>query len=248
MKLTRINPDHSWLVETAGLRLVIDPWLMGPEIDGFGWFHTQHLPEEAWSVEDLGTIDAVLITQPFSDHCHEETLRALPASIPLIAVPSAFKRLRTIFPSGRTLICIDQPLFSDVPGLTLTALPTPFWDPTHGGVWLSSSEGSLLIAPHGYRNRSLLRTLRPAHSRPCTVLAPSMRYSLPFFLGGAVNLGLKNAHHVCQDVHAHVYIETHSSNKPSSGLARILAWIDRPDFDRVRSVISIAHRVPYRRK
>ena len=247
MKLTRINPDHSWLLETTGLRLVVDPWLQGPEIDGFGWFHTQHLPQAAWSVDSLGPLDAIVITQPFSDHCHEETLRALPASVPILAVPAAYRRLKRIFPEGRTLVSLEQTFCSHVSlsGLTLTPLPTSWWDPTHGGLWISSDEGSLLIAPHGYRNRSLLRALRPGMARPCTVLAPSLQYKLPFFLGGTVNLGLKNAYHLCQDVHAHAYVETHSSDKPATGVARSLARMHRPDFQQVKSVIAITQEMPY---
>ena len=247
MKLTRINPDHSWLLETTGLRLVVDPWLQGPEIDGFGWFHTQHLPQAAWPVDSLGPLDAIVITQPFSDHCHEETLRALPASVPILAVPAAYRRLKRIFPEGRTLFSLDGTFCShpSLPELTLTPLPTSWWDPTHGGLWISSEEGSVLIAPHGYRNRSLLRALRPAMARPCTVLAPSLQYRLPFFLGGTVNLGLTNAYHLCQDVHAHAYVETHSSDKPASGVARALARIRRPRFEEVKSVIAITQDLPY---
>lgn len=247
MKLTRINPDHSWLLETTGLRLVVDPWLQGPEIDGFGWFHTQHLPQAAWPLDALGPMDAVVITQPFSDHCHEETLRALPASVPILAVPAAHRRLKRLFPEGRTLVSLEQTFCShpSLPGLTLTPLPAPWWDPTHGGLWISSDEGSVLIAPHGYRNRRLLRALRPAMARPCTVLAPSMQYRLPLFLGGTVNLGLKNAYHLCQDVHAHAFVETHSSDKPATGLARALARVRRPNLEQVKSLIAITQELPY---
>lgn len=247
MKLTRINPDHSWILETAGLRIALDPWLLGPEIDGFGWFHTQHLPQAAWPIASLGTLDAIVITQPFSDHCHEETLRALPSSIPILAVPAAYQKLTRLFPSGRTLVSLDR-LFSvheSLPEITLMPLPAAWWDPTHGAVWISSEEGSVLIAPHGYRNRSLLRAMRPAMARPCTVLAPSLQYRLPFFLGGTVNLGLKNAYHLCQDVHAHAYVETHSSDKPASGVARALARIRRPSHEEVKSVIAITQELPY---
>jgi hypothetical protein len=103
----------------------------------------------------------------------------------------------------------------------------------------------VLIAPHGYRNRSLLRALRATMARPCTVLAPSLQYKLPFFLGGTVNLGLKNAYHLCQDVHAHAYVETHSSDKPATGVARALARMNRPDFQQVKSVIAITQELPY---
>jgi hypothetical protein len=247
MKLTRINPDHSWLLETTGLRLVVDPWLLGPEIDGFGWFHTQHLPQAAWPIAALGPLDAIVITQPFSDHCHEETLRALPAAVPILAVPAAYRRLKRLFPEGRTLVSLDGTFcsHSSLPEVTLTPLPTSWWDPTHGGLWISSEEGSVLIAPHGYRNRSLLRTLRTAMARPCTVLAPSMQYRLPFFLGGTVNLGLQNAYHLCQDVHAHAFVETHSSDKPATGMARALARMRFPDFQQVKSVVAIAQELPY---
>ena len=95
----------------------------------------------------------------------------------------------------------------------------------------------MLIAPHGYRNRSLLRAMRPAMARPCTVLAPSLQYRLPFFLGGTVNLGLKNAYHLCQDVHAHAYV--------ASGVARALARIRRPSHEEVKSVIAITQELPY---
>jgi hypothetical protein len=248
MKLTRVNPDHSWLLETNGLRILIDPWLAGPEVDGWGWFHTQHLPEAAWPLEALGSLDGILVTLPFSDHCHKESLRALPAHIPLLATPDALRRLRRIFPTGRTLVALGDPFFSTdaLPGVSFTHLSAPWWRPTHQAVWISSPDGSLLVAPHGYHGRKRLRALRPAMARPCTVLAPSMRYGLPFFLGGPVNLGLQNASHLCQDVHANVYLETHSADKPGSGLARLLARIHRPPFERVQSVIAIAAEVPYR--
>jgi hypothetical protein len=91
----------------------------------------------------------------------------------------------------------------------------------------------------------LLRALRTTMARPCTVLAPSLQYRLPFFLGGTVNLGLTNAYHLCQDVHAHAYVETHSSDKPASGVARALARIRRPRFEEVKSVIAITQDLPY---
>jgi hypothetical protein len=64
-------------------------------------------------------------------------------------------------------------------------------------------------------------------------------------LGGTVNLGLKNAYHLCQDVHAHAYVETHSSDKPATGVARALARMNRPDFQQVKSVIAITQELSY---
>ena len=72
-----------------------------------------------------------------------------------------------------------------------------------------------------------------------------MQYRLPLFLGGTVNLGLKNAYHLCQDVHAHAFVETHSSDKPATGLARALARVRRPNVEQVKSLIAITQELPY---
>jgi hypothetical protein len=50
---------------------------------------------------------------------------------------------------------------------------------------------------------------------------------------------------LCQDVHAHAYVETHSSDKPATGVARALARMNRPDFQQVKSVIAITQELPY---
>ena len=41
MKIQRLNMDNTWLLEMEGLRILVDPWLEGEEIDYFSWFNTQ---------------------------------------------------------------------------------------------------------------------------------------------------------------------------------------------------------------
>jgi hypothetical protein len=40
MLLQRLNMDNSWYLELSRLRLLIDPWLEGTEVDFFPWFNT----------------------------------------------------------------------------------------------------------------------------------------------------------------------------------------------------------------
>jgi L-ascorbate metabolism protein UlaG (beta-lactamase superfamily) len=41
MNIQRLNMDNSWRLEFGGKSVLIDPWLMGVEVDYFSWFNTQ---------------------------------------------------------------------------------------------------------------------------------------------------------------------------------------------------------------
>ena len=53
------------VLELAGIRLVIDPWLEGTEVDYFAWFNTQWLRTPPVPYCDVPAFDAVLITQKY---------------------------------------------------------------------------------------------------------------------------------------------------------------------------------------
>jgi L-ascorbate metabolism protein UlaG (beta-lactamase superfamily) len=46
------------------------------------------------SIENIGKIDAIIISHEFSDHCHEETLLLFDDNIPILATKSAINRLK----------------------------------------------------------------------------------------------------------------------------------------------------------
>ena len=88
MRLTWLD-SNSWLIEAAGKRILLDPWLVGSLMFGnTPWFFKadrrspQPIPEK---------IDLILLSQGLEDHAHPETLRALDRSIPVIGSPSAAK-------------------------------------------------------------------------------------------------------------------------------------------------------------
>ncbi len=75
-------------LEAGGLRIVVDPWLVGPCFLG-GWWHAHAVPSDALTT--LLGADAVFISHNHPDHLHEETLARLPRET-LMLVPD--------FPSG----------------------------------------------------------------------------------------------------------------------------------------------------
>ena len=80
--LQRLNMDNSWFVEFSGLKMLIDPWLEGTEVDFFSWFNTQWHRTTPLNYNQLPVFDIVLITQKYPDHFHATTMKKLsPKSI-----------------------------------------------------------------------------------------------------------------------------------------------------------------------
>ena len=74
-------------------RILLDPWLIGPEIDGFKQFNMQWLSQPAVALDHIAEPNRIVISQPYSDHCHELTLHEMPSSVNIEGVDRAIKRL-----------------------------------------------------------------------------------------------------------------------------------------------------------
>jgi L-ascorbate metabolism protein UlaG (beta-lactamase superfamily) len=120
MYLTWLD-NNSWLIELAGQRILLDPWLVGPLVFGnlpwlFTGKHTQPRPiPEA--------IDLLLLSQGLEDHAHPETLKHLDRSIPVVASPSAAKVVQelgytqvTVLSHGESFLLADRVRIQAVPG------------------------------------------------------------------------------------------------------------------------------------
>lgn len=80
--------SNTWLIEMAGLRILLDPWLVGDLTFGnLDWFFKGSCPDR--SLPDR--LDLILLSQGLEDHAHPETLRMFDRTIPVIASPSAAK-------------------------------------------------------------------------------------------------------------------------------------------------------------
>ena len=226
ISLQRLNQDTSWKITIANQTLLLDPWLTGTEIDGFSWFNEQWHASPPVAIEALGTIDHIVISQPFSDHCHEETLALLSPEIPIAAVPAARKRLEKTFGQSRIFQTIPDYKngFWNLGELRFAQFRTAsLLDQVHNALLILSPNGeNIFYAPHGFvPNAKQIAVLK---QYPIQVLITTVsEYHLPFFLGGTVNLGLGVLQKLAQILNPRHIISTHDEQKYAKGLVPKIA-------------------------
>ena len=101
LSIKRLNLDSSWHIEYGKNSFVVDPWLIGSEIDGFKWLNEQWHIKEPVKISDLPEFQFLLISQNYEDHCHIETLKNISDKKPIIATDKAFKKLKKKFPNRK---------------------------------------------------------------------------------------------------------------------------------------------------
>jgi L-ascorbate metabolism protein UlaG (beta-lactamase superfamily) len=85
---------NSWLIEMAGARILLDPWLVGNLMFGnTPWFFKGTHPQPFAIPENLSLI---LLSQGLPDHAHIETLKALDPAIPVVGSANAAKVVRSL--------------------------------------------------------------------------------------------------------------------------------------------------------
>jgi len=226
--LQRLNLDNSFLLEIGGLKLLIDPWLEGNEIDYFSWFNTQWHRTKPLPYEQLPSYDTVLITQKYPDHFHIKTLQRLSPNR-VIAPRSIEKKLNKILPNTEiiSLDATNNQLQENNVQVRFLASKRRI-DPIYDAFLVDDGQESVFIAPHGFKMDEkdvvLIRT-----ASPCQLLiTPFNYYKLPFFLGGVVSPGLDGVKHLCDNIDPKRVIATHDEDKHAKGLVSKFAKIIRP--------------------
>ena len=222
--LQRLNDDSSFLLCIGSLRLVIDPWLTGPEIDGFSLFNTAEHTSECVQPKDIGgRIDGILVSLPFSDHCHEITLSMFPAAVPIYACSGAARRIRQDhrLAHHRLIELSASPTQIGCSGVFVRAIPTSgILDFTHSGLVIEDSTRRVVYSPHGLHlsgGTSHFLAGLPIKTCICLMVTCS-EYSPPLILGGKVNLGFEAALKVINAIGARSILDIHSEQKSTSGL------------------------------
>jgi hypothetical protein len=154
----RLNLDSSWWLGWAGSGVVLDPWLIGSEVDIARWFNEQWHVLDPVPPAELPKHDAVLVTQSYSDHCHEATLRALDPAVPIFGSPKAVARMRKDRILADRVSVLPNALSGET--LELGALrcsildPGRRLDPVYYALLLEAGDGSreeaVVYAPHGF--------------------------------------------------------------------------------------------------
>ncbi|NLR90125.1 MULTISPECIES: MBL fold metallo-hydrolase [Flammeovirga] len=227
INLQRLNMDNSWFLEFDGLRILVDPWLEGTEVDFFTWFNTQWHRTAPVPYNELPAFDVVLITQKYPDHFHHQTLEKLQPKL-VIGPDSIQKDLMKLLPNTEFHALNKKQTKVNVKGIDVHFLPTRRWiDPIYDAIVLSNGNESVYFMTHGF-------TLDQAHQEQlkevgdCSLLVtPFNLYKLPFFLGGVVSPGIKGVEHLCETIQPKVVVPTHDEDKYAKGIVSKFAKIKR---------------------
>lgn len=227
MKIQRLNMDNSWFIEFAGLRILVDPWLMGKEVDFFPWFNSQWHKTSPLEIENLPSFDLVLITQKYPDHFHLETLENIQPSL-VIGPQSIHKKLKAKLPSTQFIPFnkgVKQVLKST---LNIHHLPSPRKiDPIYDALVLENGQSSICLASHGYpsiwESKKIWGNLPPVE----LLISPFDHYQLPVFLGGTVAPGLDGLLILTKALNPKKIVATHDEDKHASGLVSKFAKITK---------------------
>jgi hypothetical protein len=247
LTLRHLNADTSWLIIFNEFKILLDPWLIGSQTDYFRYFSTQEhaiLPSIQNISRDLDMqIDAVIISHEFTDHCHEQTLRSLSATVPVFATTNASKRIRrwNYFQHVYDIPLLDNQsenftlsmLSSQQPELGMPNTISIGYISEKGFMALPSLHGatcisflvnnqqwrSLLYIPHGCKQSSICDWLDQQSNMNVSVLLQGFhKIYNPIWLGGLVSYGCNEAAKLAVAVKARHWIATHDEDKVASGL------------------------------
>ncbi len=225
--IQRLNMDNSWMLTIGGKRILIDPWLVGEEIDFFSWFNTQWHKTKPIELDKIGNFDCVLITQKYPDHFHLETLKLLkPAH--LLVPESIAIRVSKEFP-----MAIVNGMGGKLKSFTLDNLRFDWLntsrkiDPIYDAVVVSTKSESVFIASHGFTISTTQLSQISSFPPFKLLICPFNLYKLPFFLGSVVSPGITSLENlVCQLNPSH-FVATHDEDKHAKGLVTKLAKVIR---------------------
>jgi len=217
--LQRINMDSCWLIKIGDTRFLVDPWLTGSETDGFKWLNRQWHVHEVMKPGELPEFDAILITQPYDDHCHIASLRQIAGNKPILADRRASAKIRRQLKNAQ-VITLDEKkrtktLFNNV---SLYISPT---DKLYNGCVIQSGEKTLIYLPHGIEIKQ--RYLKHFPTQAGVVLSSASTFRLPFWLGGLVAKGISNIQEIQRHFNPRCIYTTHDEPKEGVGLVSIFA-------------------------
>ena len=232
MVIRRLNMDSSWHFEMPSGQFIMDPWLVGSEIDGFKWLNEQWHVVEPVAPKDLPNYDFIVITQSYEDHCHLETLSLLDPVKPILATQKAYKRLRSKFGDRQIHLIPHDNSWLEWGGLKFTAFrPARLLDPIYFALAIKDQRGEVsFYAPHGF-TLSDTQMSKLQGQRVDLLITTFTDFRLPEILGGHVNPGIENAMLLHQQLNPLNVINTHDEPKKMKGLVARSAKVVYPDYE-----------------
>ncbi len=234
LKIRRLNMDSTWQVQWDQTSLIIDPWLLGTEVEGWPWFNEQWHATPPMSIEDIGHYDGIIVSQSYSDHCHEETLDLMPEA-PIYGTPKAFKRLRKSVADRLHLL----PDLADGEWLQMGDVHVAFLDPgrkldpVYYGIAIRQGEDVILYTPHGFEPTAEQRQQLTDYNIVLLITSFSL-FRLPGWMGGDVNPGMDRARQLVEMLDPQKVVHTHDEEKNARGIVKKIARVIYPDYEQLK--------------
>jgi Beta-lactamase superfamily domain len=231
IQLQRLNMDSSWWIQWDATSFLIDPWLVGSEIDNFSWLNEQWHATPPMAISKIPPYQHIIISQPYSDHCHEITLAQLDQAAQIYAVPPARKRLHREMPQ-RSVIAIgeQETAWTTVGDLKVARLtPRKLLDPIYHALVIANQDEAIVYAPHGFK-------LSPgqqdfiAHLKVRLLITSFAYFRIPSWMGGVVNPGTEGAMALVEQLQPVHVLNSHDEDKHARGLVIKLAKRIYPDM------------------
>ncbi len=229
MELQRLNMDSSWWMNVGGISFILDPWLIGSEIDVAKWMNEQWHTTEPCSIENIPPYSFVLVSQYYSDHCHPNTLKALNDKIKIVATAGAFKRIKKELPNKEVILIPDDETIN-INGVFISSLrPNRKMDPIYYSLIISKNEETLFYSPHGFTltEPQKKKVLEYNYDLLITTFSD---FRIPRIMGGHVNPGIENVEYLNQLLQPNKILNTHDEQKRGRGIVMKLAKVVFPDY------------------
>jgi len=230
IKIQRLTEDSSWHLKWNELSLLIDPWLVGSEIDGFKWLNEQWHSTEPVPINDLPKYDTIVVSQSYEDHCHTPTIEQLNPAFNILATQKAYKKLKKNFKS-RNIIQIpnDDSLHYMSYGIRCFT-PKKLLDPIYYAILITNEQNEgIFYSPHGFSlQKEELQQLKNIKIK--ILITTFTEFDLPSYLGGKVNPGLNNVHQLNDQIQPEVIINTHDEEKIMKGIVSKKARVTYADY------------------
>ena len=124
MKLLKADNYQTWYIENNNESILIDPWLTNQlQPDGSLFIQRNKLNASCLSDEDIVKVKAIIITAPFEDHLHIESINMLPG-IPIYT--SNIVKRQLIKKNVQNSIHILSEKNTELNNLNIKALPTSY--------------------------------------------------------------------------------------------------------------------------
>jgi hypothetical protein len=124
MKLLKADNYQTWYIEKNNESILIDPWLTNQlQPDGSLFIQRNKLNASCLSDEDIVKVKAIIITAPFEDHLHIESINMLPG-IPIYT--SNIVKRQLIKKNVQNSIHILSEKNTELNNLNIKALPTSY--------------------------------------------------------------------------------------------------------------------------